>query len=317
MPVEPADSGLLTLRDGAQIHWETSGNPDGVPLLWLHGGPGTGLGSGGYRRQPDPGKWRIVGLDQRACGRSRPLATEDGFDLDTLRTPSLIADLEELREHLNVQRWLVVGGSFGSTLALAYGQVHPERVSGFVLMAIADGSREYVEWISDGVGCIFPEAWADFERGAQRRKGERLLDAYVRQLTHPDSQVRAAAALSWCTWEDAHMQLPGGLEPGLVLKDAQWREVYALQVAWAWSTQFSLPEHGVLEGLERIAHLPAFLVHGRLDVSGPVGGPWRLHQRWPSSRLVVIEEEGHGGSQMTATWRAALEELYPLVTQPQ
>lgn len=285
-------------------------------MLWLHGGPGTGLGSGGYKRQPDPDKWLIIGLDQRACGRSRPLATEVGFDLHTLRMPHLIADLEELREYLDVERWLLVGGSFGSTLALAYGQSHPDRVFGFVLMAVADGSREYVEWISEGVGRIFPEAWADFERGAHRADGERLLDAYVRQLTDPDPAVREKAALAWCAWEDAHMQLPGGLEPGLVLKDERWREVYALQVGWAWSTQFTLPERGVLEGLDRVIHLPALLVHGRLDVSGPVGGPWRLHQRWPASRLVVIEDEGHGGPQMTTTWRAALEEFYLLAAGP-
>lgn len=312
--VEPFDSGLLTLRDGAQIYWETSGNPEGVPMLWLHGGPGTGLGSGGYKRQPDPDRWFVVGLDQRACGRSRPLANEAGFDLETLRTPSLVADLEELRQHLGIERWLVVGGSFGSTLALAYGQAHPERVCAFVLMAIADGSRGYVEWISEGVAMIFPEAWADFERAAHRQEGERLLDAYLRLLTDPDPEVRQKAALAWCTWEDAHMQIPGGLEPGLVLRDADWREVFARQVVWAWATQFSLPESGVLARLDRIAHLPAVMVHGRLDISGPVGGPWRLHQQWPASRLVVIEDEGHGGPRMTAAWRDALAELYPLVS---
>lgn len=312
MLVEPFDSGLLSLRDGAQIYWETSGNPEGIPLLWLHGGPGAGLGSGGYRRQPDPHKWLIIGLDQRACGRSRPLATEVGFDLETLRIPQLITDLEELREHLGVEQWLVVGGSFGSTLALAYGQSHPERVLGFVLMAVADGSREYVDWISEDVGRIFPEAWSGFERGAGRRAGERLLDAYVRQLTDHDPVVRERAAVNWCAWEDAHTQLPGGPEPVLVLKDAQWREVFALQVAWSWATQFTLPERGVLEGLGHITHLPVLLVHGRLDVSGPVGGAWRLHQHWPGCRLVVIEDEGHGGPQMTATWRAALD-TFPLL----
>lgn len=272
------------------------------------------MGSGAYKRQPDPDKWLIVGLDQRGCGRSRPLANESCFNLETLRMPHLIADLEELRQHLGIERWLIVGGSFGSTLALAYGEAHPDRVSAFVLMAIADGSHEYVEWISEGVGRIFPEAWADFERAAHRKEGERLLDAYLRLLTDPDPAVRETAALNWCAWEDAHMQLPGGLEPGLVLKDGGWREVYALQVVWAWSTQFSLPERGVLAGLDGITHLPAVLVHGRLDVSGPVGGAWRLHQHWSESRLVVIEEEGHGGPRMTAAWRAALEELHPLVS---
>lgn len=313
--VEPFESGLFTARDGAEIYWEASGNPEGSPLLWLHGGPGTGLGSAGYRQQPDPAKWLIVGLDQRACGRSRPLASEEDFDFETLRLPHLVADLEELRLHLGIERWLIVGGSFGSTLALAYGQSHPDRVSAFVLMAIADGSREYVDWISQGVGRIFPEAWADFECAGRAEEGQGLPDAYLQLLRDPDPAVRELAALDWCSWEDAHMQLPGGLKPRLKLKDPGWREVYARQVAWAWSTQFSLPELGVLEGMDRIAHLPGVLVHGRLDVSGPVIGPWRLHRNWPTSRLIVVEDEGHGGPQMTATWRAALEELHSVVSE--
>ena len=127
--IEPFDSGLLRVHDGTGVYWETSGNPDGTPMVWLHGGPGTGLRSGGYRRAPDPTRWLIVGMDQRACGRSRPLATEPGFDLSTLTTQAMIADLEELREHLGIKRWLVAGGSWGTTLALAYGEAHPDRVS--------------------------------------------------------------------------------------------------------------------------------------------------------------------------------------------
>lgn len=304
------DSGWLSLRDGAEVYWEVSGNPDGAPLLWLHGGPGTGLGSGGYKRQPDPEKWLLIGLDQRGCGRSRPLANTDGFDMETLRMPALVGDLEQLREHLGVDRWLIVGGSFGSTLAMAYGQTHPHRVIAFVLMAIADGSRDYVEWISEGVSRIFPEAWVEFEQGVDRHPGETLLDTYVRHLSHPDTAVRDRAALAWCTWEDAHMQIPGGLKPSLAARDPEWRQVYALQVAWSWATQFSLDEQGVLGRLDRISHIPAVLVHGRLDISGPARGPWMLHQQWPASRLLIIEDEGHGGPQMTATWRAALEDLH-------
>ncbi len=128
-PIEPFASGLLTVRDGSRIYWEASGNPDGVPMVWLHGGPGSGLPSTGYRRQLDPEQWLIVGLDQRACGRSRPLATEPGFDLSTLTTQTMIADLEDLRVHLGIERWLVAGGSWGATLAQAYAQAHRDRVT--------------------------------------------------------------------------------------------------------------------------------------------------------------------------------------------
>lgn len=309
----PAGSGLLTLRDGARIHWETAGNPDGEPLVWLHGGPGTGLMSGGYARVPDPQQWLIVGLDQRACGRSRPLANEPGFDLTTLQTPNLIADLEELREHLGIERWLVAGGSWGTTLALAYGQAHPERVSGFVLAALTDGSRDYVEWISESVGRIFPEAWEEFEAGSRRAPGQRLLDAYLERLTDPDPEVRAAAASAWCRWEDAHVSITGGSVGGLASRDPQFQEVFATQVAYSWANTAFLGEHGIVDALDRIAHLPAVLIHGRLDVSGPVSIAWRLHRAWPGSRLRVIEDEGHGGPAMSAAVGDAYAELLPVV----
>lgn len=315
-PIEPFDTGMLTLRDGADIYWEISGNPDGEPLLWLHGGPGTGLLSGGYKRTPDPEQWLIVGLDQRACGRSRPLAAEPGFDLSTLQTPNLIADLEELRQHLGIERWLVAGGSWGTTLALAYGQAHPERVTGFVLTAVTDGSREYVEWISESVGRIFPEAWEAYEAASGRAPEQPLLDAYVERLTDPDPQVRTAAALAWCIWEDTHMSIPGGAVADLAARDSQFREILALQVAYSWANNAFLGEQGIVDNLDRIAHLPAVLIHGRLDISGPVGTAWRLHQLWPKSKLVIVEHEGHGGPDMGAALRQAYTELLPAVQSP-
>lgn len=312
-PPEPFATGLLTLRDGAQIYWETTGNPDGEPLVWLHGGPGTGLLSGGYRRAPDPDDWLVIGLDQRACGRSRPLANQPGFDLATLHTQHLVGDLEELREHLGVERWLLAGGSWGTTLALAYGQTHPGRVTGFVLGSLTDGSREYVEWISESVGRVFPEAWAAFEEGSGRSPGQPLLDAYVERLTDPDPAVREAAALAWCTWEDGHMSIPGGTRFDLVHRDPEFREVFALQVAHSWANLAFLGERGILDGMEHISHLPAVLVHGRLDISGPLGTAWELHRRWPGSRLVVIEHEGHGGPDMSAAMRQGYADLLPVV----
>ena len=307
--VEPFDSGLLTVKDGTQIYWETSGNPDGAAVVWLHGGPGAGLRSGGYRRTPDPKRWLIVGLDQRACGRSRPLATEPGFDLSTLTTQAMIADLEDLREHLGIEKWLVAGGSWGTTLALAYGQAHPNRVTGFVLVLVTSGSHAEIQWISESIGRVFPREWDAFNAASGRRPGQRLLDAYVERLTDPDPQVRTAAALAWCTWEDTHVSLDPTFKPWLTQQDPQFRELFALQVAHSWAHDAFLGERGILDEIATIAHLPAVLIHGRLDVSGPLITAWELHQRWPASRLVVIEHEGHGGKDLSAAVSRAYADM--------
>jgi proline iminopeptidase len=313
--IEPFDSGLFTVSDGAEIYWEVSGNPRGLPMVWLHGGPGTGLLSGGYKRAPDPERWMIVGLDQRACGRSRPLATEPGFDLSTLTTQAMIADLEELREHLGIRRWLVAGGSWGTTLALAYGEAHPDRVLGFVLVAVTTGSHAEIEWISESMGRVFPREWDDFAAASGRVPGQRLLDAYVQRLTDPDPNIRSAAALAWCVWEDTHVSLAESFTPWLSGQDPQFRELFALHVAHSWANDAFLGEQGVLDGLGRIAHLPAVLIHGRLDVSSPLVTAWELHKRLPESQLVVIEHEGHGGKGLSAAVGAAYAELLPQVAK--
>jgi proline iminopeptidase len=152
-------SGLLSVGGGHEIYWEESGNPDGIPAVYLHGGPGGALNQGGYRTKLDPSRFRIIGLDQRGCGRSTPRVTAPGYDLSQNTTSVLIDDIEKLREHLHVDRWLVNGVSWGSTLALAYAQTHPERVSGIVLLAVTTTSRFEVDWITETVGAIFPEAW--------------------------------------------------------------------------------------------------------------------------------------------------------------
>jgi len=311
--IEPFDSGLLTVRDGAQIYWETSGNPDGAPMVWLHGGPGTGLGPGGYRRWPDPANWLIIGLDQRACGRSRPLATDPGFDLATLTTQMMIADLEDLREHLAVDRWLVAGGSWGATLAQAYAQAHPDRVAALALLAVTTTSRAEVEWITEGVGRIFPREWDVFAAASGRSEGQRVVDAYLERMTDPDPAVRAAAARAWCTWEDVHVSLDPAHQPYFTLLEPAMQELVVLHVVQSWANSGFLGDHGVLDGVEAVAQVPAVLIHGRLDVSGPLVTPWELHRRWPASSLVVLDDEGHGGIGMAAAMRQALADLLPVV----
>lgn len=302
---EPHASGLLTLDEGHELYWEESGNPDGKPLIWLHGGPGSGLGSGGYRRSPDPAVWRIIGIDQRGCGRSRPLVTELGYDLATLTTQRMIRDLEQVREHLGVERWLVAGGSWGSTLALAYAQAHPDRVEALVLIAVTSTSREEVDWITESVGRIFPREWDAFAAASGRRPGQRVVDAYLERLTDPDPLVREAAAQAWCAWEDVHVSLAGPPARPLATEDPAFQLLFATHVVHSWSHSGFLGDHGILDGMPAIAHIPGVLIHGRLDVSGPLVTAWRLHERWPASRLVVVEDEGHSGSAMADELAAA------------
>ena len=316
-PIEPYVVGHLQVDDGAEIWWEASGNPLGQPVVWLHGGPGGDLRTG-YRRRLDPERWNIIGLDQRACGRSRPVATDPGFDLGSLTTQRMIADLEALREHLGLDSWLVSGGSWGSTLALAYAEAHPDRVTGLALIAVTTSSHRELAWISEGVGRIFPEAWADLEAASGREPGQPLLEAYLERLTDPDPAIREAAALAWCTWEDAHVAigqlgeaLPTG--QGMADRDPAKRLLIATHVVNNWAHDAWLGESGVLDDVDAIAHIPGVLIHGRLDVSGPVETAWELHRRWPASRLVVIETEGHGGPLMGE----ALEDAYATLLERQ
>lgn len=287
---------MLRVADGNEIYWEMSGNPVGKPLLYLHGGPGSSLGPGGYRRRADPSRHLIVGLDQRGCGRSRPLVTDALGDLHRNTTATLIEDLEALREHLGIDRWLVTGVSWGCTLALAYAQAHPDRVTEMVLVAVTTTSRDEVDWITEGVGRIFPEAWERFEHASGRRPGERVVEAYARRLAGEDEHDRARAADAWDDWESVHISLDPLHQPGPLHDDAAERLVLATLVTHYWAHDgFLTGGSEILNRAARIAHIPAVLIHGRRDISGPVITPWRLHKRWSASRLVVVEHEGHGG----------------------
>lgn len=303
---QPFDAGLLRMDDGAEIFWETSGTPGAPAVVWLHGGPGSGLGVGGYRDRPDPDRWLIVGLDQRGCGRSTPLVDGPGAALDALTTQRMIADLEQLREHLRIERWLVTGGSWGSTLALAYAQEHPERVTGLVLAAVTATSRDEVDWITEHIGRVFPREWEAFVEAAAPREGERVVDAYARLLRDPDPAVRAAAARAWCTWEDVHPSLDPAFRPSPRYDDPAFRSVFATQVTHLWSNSAFLGDEGALTRLDAISAIPAVLIHGRLDVSSPLSIAWRIHRAMPSSRLVVVDGEGHGGGTMTLELERAI-----------
>lgn len=293
-PIEPFATGRLQRPDGAAISWEASGNPEGRPALYLHGGPGGGLGRGGYRRRFDPRLHRIVGIDQRGCGRSTPWPIDDPGSLDANTTPTLIQDIEAVREHLGIERWLVHGVSWGSTLALAYAQAHPDRITEVVVTAVTTGRREEIDWITEGVGAVFPEAWERFAAAA--RPGERVVEAYARLLRDDDPAVRAAAADAWDDWESTHISLDPAWQPGPLHDDLRERANFATLVTHYWANDcFLTGADRVLDRMDRLRDIPGVLIHGRHDVSGPAITPWLLHRAWPGSRLEIVEDEGHGG----------------------
>ncbi|MDL2342636.1 prolyl aminopeptidase [Deinococcus sp. MIMF12] len=315
--LEPHASGILPVGEGQGVYWETSGNPQGKPAVFLHGGPGGGMGVG-YRRRFDPERYLIVGFEQRGCGRSLPLATHDLDRLALNTTPRLIADMELLREHLGIERWLLHGVSWGTALALAYAQAHPGRVSELVLMAVTPTDPLYVTWITETVGVLFPQAWDEFARASGARPGQRIVDAYLERLTDPDPAVREAAAEAWCRWEDTHITLDPGFQPGHTLsqESPESRQNFATLVAHYWRHGGFWPDGSALAGMARVAHLPAVLIHGRYDVSGPTRFAWDLHRAWPGSEFVLVAEEGHGGPQMVAAVREATDRFATRNPQP-
>lgn len=304
--VTPARSGLLDVGAGQSVYWEESGAADGIPALFLHGGPGSGLGAGGYVGRFQTDRYRVIGIDQRGCGRSEPLADDPSHDLDANTTPRLIADIELLRTHLGVQAWVLNGVSWGSTLALAYAQAHPRRVLGIALMAVTTTARAEVDWITETVGALYPEEWdrfASFAEGAGigYRRGEgRIVEAYARLLRTPE--IRQAAATAWMAWENAHIAIGSGSAPRP--RDERWELVMAILITHYWSHDAFL-DPPILAGMGALADIPGHLIHGRLDVSGPPVTPWRLHRAWAASTLVLEQQEGHGGPRMVQAWSDA------------
>ena len=285
--IGPFETGYLPLSEGHVMYWEQIGNPRGAPVLFLHGGPGAGAGAV-HRRFFDPGYWRTVIFDQRGAGRSRPLG---GLEANT--TADLVADIERLRFHLGVERWLLFGGSWGSTLALAYAQAHPDRVAGCVLRGVFLGRRAEVEWFLHGLGAFFPEAHATFTGHLDPAERGDVLGAYLRRLTDPDPEVHMAAARAWSVYEGSCSTLLPS--PETVANFARDRTALGLAriEAYYFAHDLFLPPEGLLGRMAAIAHVPAEIVQGRYDMICPARSAFELAAAWPSARLTVVPDAGH------------------------
>lgn len=311
-PIEPFESGFLEVGEGHRVYWESCGNPDGKPALFLHGGPGSGC-SPGSRRIFDPAIYRIVLFDQRGCGRSRPLAESEGIDPSTNTTAHLIRDIEMLRRTLAIEAWTVFGGSWGTTLALAYAQSHPQRVAAMVLALVTTTSRREVEWITGGVKRFFPAEWERFAAAVPARlRHLPLVDAYAELLFDGDPAVRDLAAREWCAWEDAHVSLTPGHRPNERFADRDFRLRFARLVTHYWRHAAFLEDEQLIRDAPLLDGIPGVLINGRYDVSGPLETAYRLSRRWATSRLEVLEDAGHGGGDsFTAAVTGALNQLAP------
>jgi proline iminopeptidase len=298
--IEPHATGMLDVGDGNVIYWQVSGNPAGKPAVVVHGGPGSGH-SAGMRRFFDPERYRIVLFDQRGCGRSTPHASDPATDMRHNTTAHLIGDMERLREHLGIGRWLLYGGSWGSTLILAYAEQHPDRVSEIVIASVTMTRRSETDWLYRGVGRFFPEQWERFLDGAPgtARDGD-IVAAYARLTEDPDPAVREKATADWCAWEDAVLsgetgnanQIYGSRPPAARLAFVRLCAHYFAHAAW-------LEEGALLRDAGRLAGIPGVLIHGRLDMGGPLLTAWELHRAWPGTELHVVEEAGHLGNTAT------------------
>ena len=291
--IDPYDHGMLDVSDGQRLYWEQCGNPAGKPAVVLHGGPGSGC-TPGMRRYFDPEAYRVVLFDQRNAGRSTPHASDAATDLATNTTEHLLGDIERLRERLGIEQWMVWGGSWGTTLALAYAERHPERVTAIVLAAVTLTRPADIDWLYRGVGRLFPEEWARFRDGvAEAERDGNLVASYHRLLESPDTAVREKAARHWCDWEEVVVSTTPSYRPNPRYDDPRFRMAFARIVTHYFSHNAWLEDGQLLRDAGRLHGIPGVMVHGRLDLGSPLMSAWELGRAWPAGELVVIGGAGH------------------------
>jgi proline iminopeptidase len=287
--IEPYDSGRLQVDAVHSVYYEQCGNPQGKPAIFVHGGPGGGS-STVHRRFWDPAVYRVILFDQRGCGRSRPHA-----ELRNNTTWDLVDDMERIREHLGVDRWQLFGGSWGSTLALAYAQQHPERVTEMVLRGIFLVRQREIQWYyQEGASRLFPEAWQQYLEPIPREERDDMVGAYYRRLTSSDRAERIQAARAWSMWEGSTSRLVPDAELIKRTGDEAFAEAFArIECHYFINGGFFQEDGQLLKNIDRIKHISATIVQGRYDVVCPAESAHDLHQAWPNSNLVIAPQSGH------------------------
>ena len=285
--ISPFGDGMLSLDGGHEMYWEQSGNPDGFPVVFLHGGPGAGANAA-HRRFFDPKFYRIVIFDQRGAGRSKPFA-----ELNQNTTRHLIEDIESLRRHLGIERWLIFGGSWGSTLALAYGAAYPEHTAGYVLRGIFLGTTAELDWFLNGIRTVFPEAWKAFSGFLPEDEQGDIIDAYFRRLTDPNPKVHLPAAEAWNRYETSCSVLLTDFKNSSPSGGGAGSLALARIEAHYFKNGMFLDDGYLMDNIDKFQDVPAVIVQGRYDMICPIVTADKLAARWPKADYVIVPNAGH------------------------
>ncbi len=291
--IEPYSQGYLQVSDLHRVYYEQSGNPEGKPVVVLHGGPGGGC-LPEYRQYFNPQQWRIIMFDQRGCGRSKPHA-----ELRENTTWDLVADIEKLRHHLGIKQWTVFGGSWGSTLSLAYSQTHQTACNGLILRGIFMLRPQEIRWFyQEGASYIFPDAWQEYIKPIPIEERDNFLQAYYKRLTSDNLQLQLEAAKAWSIWEASTSKLYPNTDLIANFGDSQFATAFArIECHYFVNQGFLNSENQLLENIDQIRHIPGVIVQGRYDVVCPMKTAWELHQVWPQAELIVVPDAGHSMSE--------------------
>jgi proline iminopeptidase len=292
-PIEPYDSGFLDAGHGDRVYWEVCGNPAGKPVVMIHGGPGGGC-SPGHRRQFDPEAYRIVLFDQRNCGRSLPPASDPSVSLEHNTTWNLVADIELLREHLGIDRWQVFGGSWGSALALAYAETHPDRVTELVLRGIFTLRPFELYWYyQEGASLLFPDLWEKYVEPIPEDERDDLITAFHSRLNDPDPSTRLPAAKAWSVWEGSTITLVPSPDVIEEHSDDDYAVTFARIENHYFVNEGFFEENQLIRAVDKIRHIPCVIVQGRYDLATPAATAWDLHRAWPEAEFHLVDDAGH------------------------
>ncbi len=296
-PIEPYNSGFLKMDEVHTLYFEESGNPKGSPIIFLHGGPGSGTDAN-HRCYFDPQTYRIILFDQRGCGKSTPHAC-----LEKNTTWDLVSDIEKIRKHLGIDKWIVFGGSWGSTLSLAYAQAHPDHVKGLIVRGIFLSREKELQWFYQyGAHHLFPDEWEKFLLPIPENERSDMISAYYKQLTSNDSEIRMRAAKAWSGWEAATVKLV--FDPVFFSKfnaDDHAVAVARIECHYFMNNSFFPTDNYLLENVSKIWPIPGIIIHGRYDVVCPVENAWELHKAWPEATLEIVPATGHAASEVGIT----------------